>query len=1188
MIARMVIRAKISRVLGDKVHRLPGGTLIGFGNTSRRARDRMACAALMLCAALTFALSTAQAQQPPTFTSGLPPAGFWHVPYSFTLRALGSPPPLFTVLPNASVLPPGLTLNVATGVLSGTPTYAGFFNGLFMANNAVGAPAIQPFTILIATNQGINFPAFPNRPLDSPPFTVAATATSSLPVTFSAATLSVCTVSGNIVTLVATGTCTIRASQAGNAVYSNAFDVNQSFTVTAPGAPISQTISFGPLGSKPFNSPPFTLSATASSGLAVSFSSLTTAICTVSGSTVTLIAVGTCTIRAAQAGNTAYAPAPNVDQSFTVTAPIAQTISFEALSNVPFGSQPFNVTAMASSGLPVSFASLTTGVCIVDGNTVTVIVIGTCTVRASQAGDATHAAAPNVDRSFSVTVASQTISFLPISNRPLDVLPIELRATASSGLPVNFASQAPTVCRVNDNWVTLLIAGMCTIRASQPGSASYSAALSVDQSFTVTPAGQTLLFPQPAMQALSHPQFLPGATASSGLPVTFTSLTPAVCTASGSVVTLVAAGTCTIRATQAGNTSYVAVSADRSFSVVSGGVPGPTVPLPGPFIEYSTLLGGYGADGFGYDKAFDVVVSPDGSAWVGGSVAGTYFPGLSSATFTNGGLDLLYVAKLNPNRGQVDVATVVGARAAGVTGSGRYAYVGAGQVEAMAISPSGTIYVAAYANSVTYPLTGGTYLRTGPKTIYRIGSDASVQALAAVVDPAVTTIRALALDSAGAIYITGVAGPGLATTVNAAISAASAPAGGPYLIKFAPGGVGVAYATYLSVRGSRASIAPDADQSPIDNATTAYALTIDSAGNAYLAGQAKANDFPVTAGAPDTFDDQNRDAFVAKVNPAGTAMLWVARLGGRDADRATSIALAPDGSIVIGGKTANNSLNSFFGFQSRVQFLHANEIETGFIAKLAADASRWIFVAPVGSAGGNLVRDAFDNDPSPIKVAVDAVGAIYASGTSATDRVLPVVFFTVPRLARQDWWPIQSPGYYDDGSAALINGPDAVFAATGSFLMKLTADGGLFYSVVVNQGRATGLAIDAFGAAYVAGYQAGPPQVNAAQAAPGSVFVAKIIGQSAPVILTTTPNPCPASQSVTLTASVGDARYDGSIEFRDGAQVLATVPAVGGTATFTTTFAIGIHRLAATFHGSGPFDGAVAPEVVQVINQAGP
>ncbi len=83
---------------------------------------------------------------------------------------------------------------------------------------------------------------------------------------------------------------------------------------------VLQTITFAPLADQMLGTAPFTVSASASSGLPVSFSSTTPATCTVSGSTVTLVAQGTCTIAADQAGNGTYLPAPTVTQSFFVTA----------------------------------------------------------------------------------------------------------------------------------------------------------------------------------------------------------------------------------------------------------------------------------------------------------------------------------------------------------------------------------------------------------------------------------------------------------------------------------------------------------------------------------------------------------------------------------------------------------------------------------------------------------------------------------------------------------------------------------------------------------------------------------------------------------------------------------------------------------------------------------------------------
>src|SRR6202044_2159412 len=104
----------------------------------------------------------------------------------------------------------------------------------------------------------------------------------------------------------------------------------------------------------------FTVSATASSTLAVSFYSDTPGKCTVSGSTVTLVAVGTCTIVATQSGNADYAAATPVNQSFSVTKE-SQTIAFGPLSSQPYGSAPFTVRAAASSTLAVRFFSDTPG-----------------------------------------------------------------------------------------------------------------------------------------------------------------------------------------------------------------------------------------------------------------------------------------------------------------------------------------------------------------------------------------------------------------------------------------------------------------------------------------------------------------------------------------------------------------------------------------------------------------------------------------------------------------------------------------------------------------------------------------------------------------------------------------------------------------------------------------------------------
>jgi hypothetical protein len=213
---------------------------------------------------------------------------------------------------------------------------------------------------------------------------------------------------------------------------------------------------------------------------------------------VALVAVGTCTIQATQAGNANYNSATSVNQSFTVSQG-SQTISFGVLSDRPLGTAPFVVTAIASSGLAVTYSSLTTAVCTVSGSTVTLAAVGTCTIRAAQPGNANYSAALNVEQTFTVT-AAQTITFSSLPDRVFNSGPFPVNATASSGLTVGFSSLTTSVCTTSGSTVALVAVGMCTIQAAQAGNATYGAAPNVDRSFNV--ANQTITFFPLSQQSL--------------------------------------------------------------------------------------------------------------------------------------------------------------------------------------------------------------------------------------------------------------------------------------------------------------------------------------------------------------------------------------------------------------------------------------------------------------------------------------------------------------------------------------------------------------------------------------------------------------------------------------------------------------------------------------------------------------
>ena len=126
------------------------------------------------------------------------------------------------------------------------------------------------------------------------------------------------------------------------------------------------------------------VSASASSGLAVTLASTTPTICSVSNTTVKGLLPGTCTIQGSQAGNATYNSATG-SASVTVT-PATQTITLNAPNSIAWGSTG-PVSATASSGLPVTITSQTPSICNVANGIISALYPGTCNVQGSQAGN---------------------------------------------------------------------------------------------------------------------------------------------------------------------------------------------------------------------------------------------------------------------------------------------------------------------------------------------------------------------------------------------------------------------------------------------------------------------------------------------------------------------------------------------------------------------------------------------------------------------------------------------------------------------------------------------------------------------------------------------------------------------------------------------------------------------------------
>ena len=195
----------------------------------------------------------------------------------------------------------------------------------------------------------------------------------------------------------------------------------------------------------------------------------------------------------------------DLGRKFELSLP-TQTISFTSNApSAPVYGGSYSVSTAASSGLPVKLSidsSSDAGACSISGGTVAFTGVGQCVIDANQGGNISWAPAQQVQQSFKIGQASQTVSITSSpASQPVAVgSSYTVAATASSGLPVSVSidpSSGAGVCSVSGTTVTFNAAGTCVIDANQPGNAEYTAASQARQTVTVAAA---------PVVTIAHPQ----------------------------------------------------------------------------------------------------------------------------------------------------------------------------------------------------------------------------------------------------------------------------------------------------------------------------------------------------------------------------------------------------------------------------------------------------------------------------------------------------------------------------------------------------------------------------------------------------------------------------------------------------------------------------------------------------------
>ena len=353
--------------------------------------------------------------------------------------------------------------------------------------------------------------------------------------------------------------------------------------------------------------------------------------------------------------------------------------------------------------------------------------------------------------------------------------------------------------------------------------------------------------------------------------------------------------------------------------------------------------------------------------------------------------------------------------------------VGSGGGFGIAVDALGNSYVTGNTTAADFPITAGAFQPNfvgnyNDAFVVKLGHDGSLIYSTYIGGSGDDLAYGIAVDAEGKAYVIGETGSADFPITAGAFQPHLHGGSDVFVSKLNANGTALIYSTYLGGYTN----------------DRGYAIAVDNIGSAYVAGFAFSPDFPTTPGSFQNVLRESADAFVAKLVPDGSALIYSTFVGGNGFDRALGIGIDALGNAYIAGDTNSTDLPTTAGaFQTS-----AKGYIDGFVAKVSSSGSALLYLTYLGGSQYDSAN----------AVAVDFYGNAYLTGETAS------VDF-----------PATQGAFQSQHSCSR-------FTPTGwcsdAFVTKLSSDGTVIYSSFLGgrfDDRGYGIAVDSFGNAYVTG-----------------------------------------------------------------------------------------------------------------------